>query len=174
MKKMQIMAWVLSALLLTGCGGAGTATNTDKPPKTESADISGTTAAQNGDEYASEEAAQGQDEKPGASDAAPGQVAEKDSSAGDAKPAAGKTPAQEAGASAPSKADSAGSGASDSVGSSSSKPAGNEPSAPVGSGAAGPAEETPAPQPEEKGFDMDYWLAYAKDYAVSRLPDAAE
>ena len=174
MKKLQIMAWVLSALLLTGCGGAGTATNTDKPPKTESADISGTTAAQNGDEYASEEAAQGQDEKPGASDAAPGQVAEKDSSAGDAKPAAGKTPAQEAGASAPSKADSAGSGASDSVGSSSSKPAGNEPSAPVGSGAAGPAEETPATQPEEKGFDMDYWLAYAKDYAVSRLPDAAE
>ena len=27
--------------------------------------------------------------------------------------------------------------------------------------------ETPAPQPEEKGFDMDYWLGYAKDYAVS-------
>ena len=26
--------------------------------------------------------------------------------------------------------------------------------------------ETPAPQPEEKGFDMDYWLDYAKDYAV--------
>ena len=26
--------------------------------------------------------------------------------------------------------------------------------------------ETPAPQPEEKGFDIDYWLAYAKDYAV--------
>ena len=180
MKKLQIMAWVLSALLLTGCGGAGTATNTDKPPKTESADISGTTAAQNGDEYASEEAAQGQDEKPGASDAAPGQVAEKDSSAGDAKPAAGKTPAQEAGASAPSKADSAGSGASDSVGSSSSKPAGNSPSVPAGdepstpAGSGADAAETPAPQPEEKGFDMDYWLAYAKDYAVSRLPDAAE
>ena len=27
--------------------------------------------------------------------------------------------------------------------------------------------ETPAPHPEEKGFDMDYWLSYAKDYAVS-------
>lgn len=26
--------------------------------------------------------------------------------------------------------------------------------------------ETPAPHPEEKVFDMDYWLAYAKDYAV--------
>ncbi|MDR4017231.1 MAG: hypothetical protein Q3X19_01500 [Oscillospiraceae bacterium] len=24
-----------------------------------------------------------------------------------------------------------------------------------------------APQPEEKAFAMDYWLAYAKDYAVS-------
>ena len=30
-----------------------------------------------------------------------------------------------------------------------------------------PAEpEEPAPQPEEKVFDMDYWLGYAKDYAV--------
>ncbi len=172
MKKMQIMAWVLCALLLAGCGGAGTSANTDKPPQTESADISGTTAAQNGDEYASEKAAQGQDEKPGASDAAPGQVAEKDSSAGDTKPAAGKTPAQGAGASVPSKAGSAGSGASDSAGNSSSKPAanspsastGNEASAPAGSGAA--AGEKPAPQPEEKPFDMDYWLAYAKDYAV--------
>lgn len=88
------------------------------------------------------------------------------SSAGDAKPAAGKTPAQGAGASAPSKDGSAGSGASDSAGSSSSKPAGNEPFAPAGSGAAGPGEEKPAPQPEEKVFDMDYWLGYAKDYAV--------
>ena len=26
--------------------------------------------------------------------------------------------------------------------------------------------ETPAPHPEEKVFDMDYWLGYAKDYAV--------
>ena len=90
--------------------------------------------------------------------------ADTDSSAGDTKTAAGKTPAQGGGASAPSKADSAGSGASDSVGSSSSKPAGNEPSVPAGSGT--DAAETPAPQPEEKVFDMDYWLAYAKDYAV--------
>ena len=164
MKKLKIMAWVLSALLLTGCGGAGTATNTDKPPQTESADISGTTVAQNGNEYASEEAAQGQDEKSGASDAALGQVAEKDTFVGDAKTAAGTAPAQEGGVSAPSKAGSARNGTSDSAGSSSSKPAGNSPSAPAGSGT--DAAETPAPHPEEKVFDMDYWLAYAKDYAV--------
>ena len=175
MKKLKIMAWVLSALLLTGCGGAGTATNTDKPPQTESADISGTTVAQNGNEYASEEAAQGQDEKSGASDAAPGQVTEKKTSVGDAKPAAGKMPAQGDESSAPSKGGSAGSGTSDSAGNSSSKPAENtpsahtenEPSTPAGSGAAGSAEEKSAPQPEEKTFDMDYWLAYAKEYAES-------
>ena len=172
MKKLKIMAWVLSALLLTGCGGAGTATNTDKPPRTESADISGTTVAQNGNEYASEEAAQGQDEKSGASDAAPGQVTEKDSSVGDAKPAAGKMPAQGDGASAPSKAGPAGAESSDSAGSSSSKPAGNSPSVPAENtpstpaGSGTDAAETPAPHPEEKSFNMDYWLGYAKDYAV--------
>ena len=173
MKKLQIMAWVLSALLLTGCGGSGAPTNTDKPLQTESADISGTTVAQNGNEYASEETAQGQDEKPCASDAAPGQVTEKDSSAGDEKPAVGKTPARENGASAPSKAGPAGGKSSDSAGSSSSKPAGNSPSVPAGNepstpaGSGTDAVETPAPQPEEKAFAMDYWLAYAKDYAVS-------
>lgn len=87
------------------------------------------------------------------------------SSAGDAKTAAGKTPARENGASAPSKAGPAGGESSDSAGSSSSKPAGNSPSAPAGSGT--DAAETPAPQPEEKVFDMDYWLGYAKDCAVS-------
>ena len=86
------------------------------------------------------------------------------SSAGDTKTAAGTTPAQEGGVSASSKAGSAGSGTSDSAGSSSSKPAGNSPSVPAGSGT--DAVETPAPQPEEKDFDMDYWLGYAKDYAV--------
>ena len=79
-------------------------------------------------------------------------------------PAAGKTPARENGASAPSKAGPAGGESSDSAGSSSSKPAGNSPSVPAGSGT--DAVETPAPQPEEKVFDMDYWLGYAKDYAV--------
>ena len=87
-----------------------------------------------------------------------------DSSAGDEKPAVRKTPARENGASAPSKAGPAGAESSDSAESSSSKPAGNSPSVPAGSGT--DAAETPAPQPEEKSFDMDYWLGYAKDYAV--------
>ena len=164
MKKMQIMAWVLSALLLTGCGGSGTPTNTDNLPQTSATDASETTTTQNGNEYALEEATPGQDEKPGASDAALGQVAEKDTFVGDAKTAAGTAPAQEGGVSAPSKAGSAGGESSDSAGSSSSKPAGNSPSVPAGSGT--DAAETPAPQPEEKVFDMDYWLGYAKDYAV--------
>lgn len=164
MKKLQIMAWVLSVLLLTGCGGSGTPTNTDNLPQTSAADASETTTTQNGNEYASEEATPGQDEKSGASDAAPGQVTGKGTSAGGAMPAAGKTPARENGASAPSKAGPAGGESSDSAGSSSSKPAGNSPSTPAGSGT--DAVETPAPQPEEKSFNMDYWLAYAKDYAV--------
>lgn len=159
MKKLQIMAWVLSALLLTGCGGSGTPTNTDNLPQTSATDASETTTTQNGNEYASEEATPGQDEKSGASDAAPGQVAGKGTSAGDANPAAGAVPASETEKDVPSKSGSAGGGASDSAGSGSPKPARNEPSA--------PAEETPAPQPEEKGFDIDYWLAYAKDCAVS-------
>lgn len=94
------------------------------------------------------------------------------SSAGDEKPAVGKTPARENGVSAPSKAGPAGGESSDSAGSSSSKPAGNSPSVPAGdepstpAGSGTDAAETPAPQPEEKSFNMDYWLAYAKDYAV--------
>lgn len=164
MKKLQIVAWVLSALLLTGCGGSGTPTNTDNLPQTSATDASETTTTQNGNEYALEEATPGQDEKSGASDAASGQVTEKNSSAGDEKPAVGKTPAQENGASAPSKAGSTGSGTSDSAENSSAKPAGNSPSVPAGSGT--DAAETPAPQPEEEVFDMGYWLGYAKDYAV--------
>lgn len=164
MKKLQIVAWVLSALLLTGCGGSGTPTNTDNLPQTSATDASETTTTQNGNEYALEEATPGQDEKSGASDAASGQVTEKNSSAGDEKPAVGKTPAQENGASAPSKAGSTGSGTSDSAENSSAKPAGNSPSVPAGSGT--DAAETPAPHPEEKVFDMGYWLGYAKDYAV--------
>lgn len=95
-----------------------------------------------------------------------------DSSAGATKPAVGKTPARENGASTPSKAGPAGGESSDSAGSSSSKPAGNSPSVPAGNepstpaGSGTDAAETPAPQPEEKVFDMDYWLGYAKDYAV--------
>lgn len=175
MKKLQIMAWVLSALLLTGCGGSGTPTNTDNLPQTSATDASETTTTQNGNEYASEEAMPGQDEKSGASDAAPGQVTEKDSSAGDEKPAVGKTPAQENGASAPSKAGPAGGESSDSAGSSSSKPAGNSPSVPAGNESSTPAgsgtdaAETPAPQPEEKGFDIDYH-AHAEHHGAAVLP----
>ncbi len=164
MKKLQIMAWVLSVLLFTGCGGSGTPTNTDNLPQTSATDASETTTTQNGNEYALEETEQGQDEKSGASDAALGQAAEKDTFVGDAKTAAGTAPAQEGGVSAPSKAGSAGGESSDSAGSSSSKPAGNSPSVPAGSGT--DAAETPAPHPEEKSFNMDYWLGYAKDYAV--------
>ncbi len=146
MKKLQIMAWVLSALLLTGCGGAGASAKTTEgdPPQVASAAASGTTAAQNGNENPSEAAAQGQDEKPGASDAAPGQVTEKDSSAGDAKPAAEVPPVQVL-------------------------PAETVPpeTPPTGSAPSEPVTDEAAPQPEEKAFAMDYWLAYAKDYAVS-------
>ena len=164
MKKLQIMAWVLSALLLTGCGGSGTPTNTDNLPQTSATDASETTTTQNGNEYASEEATPGQDEKPGASEATPGQTTGKGTSAGGAMPAAGKTPARENGASAPSKAGPPGGEPSDSAGRSPSQPAANSPPVPAGSGT--DAAETPTPQQEEKSINMDCWLPYAKDYAV--------
>ena len=175
MKKLQIMAGMLSVLLLAGCGGAGASAKTTEgdPPQVASAAASGTTAAQNGNENPSEEATPGQDEKSGASEATPGQTTGKGTSAGGAMPAVGKTPARENGASAPSKAGPAGGESSDSAGSSSSKPAGNSPSVPAGNEPSTPAgsetdaAETPAPHPEEKAFAMDYWLAYAKDCAVS-------
>ena len=163
MKKATVfLLSVCLAALLMGCGGQKETAGGGAQSETQSAaDVK-------------EEAAPGtaSETDSGAVKETPGQQgeaakADTGSSAGDAKPAAGKTPAQGAGASAPSKGGSAGSGASDSAGSSSSKPAGNSPSAPAGSGAAGPGEEKPAPQPEKKVFDMDYWLAYAKDYAVS-------
>ena len=174
MKKLQIMAWVLSALLLTGCGGAGASAKTTEgdPPQVASAAASGTTAAQNGNENPSDVVTQDEAERPGPVDAEPSGEKKITSSARETTPAAGKTPARENGASAPSKAGSTGSGTSDSAGSSSSKPAGNSPSVPAGNepstpaGSGTDAAETPAPQPEEKVFDMDYWLGYAKDYAV--------
>lgn len=161
MKKLQIMAGMLSVLLLAGCGGTGVSAKTtgEDPPQTTSADASGTTAAQNGNEHASEAAAQGQDEKPGVSDAVHGQVTEKSTSTGDTNPAVGTATASGTGASTSSKAGSTGSGTSDSVGNGSPESTGNHPSTPT--------DEKPAPQPEEKGFDMDYWLAYAKDCAES-------
>lgn len=176
MKKATVfLLSVCLAALLMGCGGQKETAGGGAQSETQSAaDVKEEAAPGTASETDSgtEKATPGQDEKPGASDAAPGQVTEKDSSAGDAKPAAGKTPARENGASAPSKAGSAGGESSDSAGSSSSKPAGNSPSVPAGSepstpaGSGTDAAETPAPQPEEKVFDMDYWLGYAKDYAV--------
>ena len=175
MKKLQIMAGMLSVLLLAGCGGAGASAKTTEgdPPQVASAAASGTTAAQNGNENPSEVVTQDEAERPGPVDAEPSGEKKTNSSAGETTPAAGKTPARENGASAPSKAGSTGSGTSDSAGSSSSKPAGNSPSVPAGNepstpaGSGTDAAEIPAPQPEEKVFDMDYWLGYAKDYAVS-------
>ena len=147
--------------LLVGCGGQKKTAGSGAQSETQAAaDVK-------------EEAAPGtaSETDSGAEKETPGQQggaakADTGSSAGDTKTAAGVAPAQEDGVSAPSKTDSAESGASDSAGSSSSKPAGNKPSVPAESGAAGPGEEKPALQPEEKDFDMDYWLAYAKDYAV--------
>lgn len=162
MKKATVfLLSVCLTALLVGCGGQKETAGGGAQSETQSAADVKEDAAPG---TASETDSGVEKETPGQQGGAV--KADTGSSAGDAKPAAGKTPAQEGGASAPSKAGSTGNGASDSAGSSSSKPAGNEPFAPAGSGAAGPGEEKPAPQPEEKVFDMDYWLGYAKDYAV--------
>ena len=170
MKKATVfLLLVCLAALLVGCGGQKETVDDGAQSKTQAATdvkeeaVPGAASETAADSGAAEEtpAQQG-----GAAKADTG------SSAGDAKPAVGKTPAQENGASAPSKAGSTGSGTSDSAGSGSSKPAGNSPSVPAGNepstpaGSGTDAVETPAPQPEEKVFDMDYWLGYAKDYAV--------
>ena len=162
MKKATVfLLLVCLAVLLVGCGGQKETVDGGAQSKTQAAtDVKEEAAPGTASEIAadSDTAEDTLAQQGGAAKADTG------SSAGDAKPAVGKTPAQENGASAPSKAGSTGSGTSDSAGSSSSKPAGNSPSVPAGSGT--DAAETPAPQPEEKGFDMDYWLGYAKDYAV--------
>ena len=162
MKKATVfLLLVCLAALLVGCGGQKETVDGGAQSKTQAAtDVKEEAAPGTASEIAadSDTAEDTLAQQGGAAKADTG------SSAGDAKPAVGKTPAQENGASAPSKAGSTGSGTSDSAGSSSSKPAGNSPSVPAGSGT--DAAETPAPQPEEKGFDMDYWLGYAKDYAV--------
>lgn len=162
MKKATVfLLLVCLAALLVGCGGQKETVDGGAQSKTQAAtDVKEEAAPGTASEIAAD------------SDTAEDTLAQQggetktdtDSSAGDEKPAVGKTPARENGASAPSKAGPAGGESSDSAGSSSSKPAGNSPSVPAGSGT--DAVETPAPQPEEKVFDMDYWLGYAKDYAV--------
>ena len=146
MKKLQIMAGMLSVLLLAGCGGAGASAKTTEgdPPQVASAAASGTTAAQNGNENPSDVVTQDEAERPGPVDAEPSGEKKTTSSAGETKPKAEDPPVQVLPAeTVPPEA----------------PPTESDPSKPV-------TDET-APQPEEKGFDIDYWLAYAKDYAVS-------
>lgn len=146
MKKLQIMAGMLSVLLLAGCGGAGASAKTTEgdPPQVASAAASGTTAAQNGNENPSEVVTQDEAERPGPVDAEPSGEKKTTSSAGETKPKAEDPPVQVLPAeTVPPEA----------------PPTESDPSKPV-------TDET-APQPEEKGFDIDYWLAYAKDCAVS-------
>lgn len=169
MKKATVfLLSVCLAALLMGCGGQKETAGGGAQSETQSAADVKEEAAPG---TASETDSGTEKETPGQQGGAA--KADTGSSAGDAKPAAGTVPAQGAGASAPSKAGSTGSGTSDSAGSSSSKPAGNSPSVPAGNepstpaGSGTDAAEIPAPQPEEKVFDMDYWLGYAKDYAVS-------
>lgn len=170
MKKATVfLLSVCLAALLVGCGGQEKTAGGGEQSETQSAtDVKEDAAPGTVSEIAadSDTAEDTLAQQGGAAKADTG------SSAGDTKPAVGKTPARENGASAPSKAGPAGGESSDSAGSSSSKPAGNSPSVPAGNepstpaGSGTDAVETPAPQPEEKVFDMDYWLGYAKDYAV--------
>ncbi len=162
MKKATVfLLLVCLAALLVGCGGQEKTAGGGAQDETQAATDMKEEAAPG---TASEIAADSDTAEDTLAQQGGAPKADTGSSVGDAKAAAGTVPAQGAGASAPSKAGPAGGESSDSAGSSSSKPAGNSPSAPAGSGT--DAAETPAPQPEEKVFDIDYWLGYAKDYAV--------
>ena len=146
MKKLQIIAGMLSVLLLVGYGGTGVSAKTagEDPPQTTSADVSRAAAAQNGNANPSEVVTQDEAERPGPVDAEPSGEKKTTSSAGETKPKAEDPPVQVLPAeTVPPEA----------------PPTESDPSKPV-------TDET-APQPEEKGFDIDYWLAYAKDCAVS-------
>ena len=139
MKKLQIMAGMLSVLLLAGCGGAGASAKTTEgdPPQVASAAASGTTAAQNGNENPSEVVTQDEAERPGPVDAEPSGEKKTNSSAGEAKPAAEVPPVQVL-------------------------PAETVPpeTPPTGSAPSEPVTDEAAPQPEEKAFAMDYpWWA---------------
>ena len=142
MKKLQIMAGMLSVLLLAGCGGTETPTNTDKQPQTAATDVSRAAAAQNGNENPSEVVTQDEAERPGLIDTEPSGEKKITSSAGEATSAAEDPPVQVL-------------------------PAETVPPEAPPTKPSGPATDEAAPRPEEKAFDMDYWLGYAKDYAVS-------
>lgn len=139
MKKLQIMAGMLSVLLLVGCGGVGVSAKTiEDPPQTAATDVSSAAAAQNGNENPSEVVRQDEVERPSLIDAEPSVEKKTTSSAGETKPKAEDPPVQVLPAeTVPPEAPS------------------TKPSEPATD------EATPLP------FDMDYWLAYAKDYAES-------
>ena len=171
MKKATVfLLSVCLAALLVGCGGQEKTAGGGAQDETQAATDMKEEAAPG---TASEIAADSDTAEDTLAQQGGAAKADTGSSVGDAKAAVGKTPARENGVSAPSKAGPAGGESSDSAGSSSSKPAGNSPSVPAGNepstpaGSGTDAVETPAPQPEEKSFNMDYWLGYAKDYAVS-------
>ena len=107
-----------------------------------SAAASGTTAAQNGNENPSEVVTQDEAERPGLIDTEPSGEKKITSSAGEATSAAEDPPVQVL-------------------------PAETVPPEAPPTKPSGPATDEAAPRPEEKAFDMDCWLAYAKDYAVS-------
>ena len=146
MKKLQIMAGMLCVLLLAGCGGAGASAKTIEgdPPQVASAAASGTTAAQNGNENPSEVVTQDEAERPGLIDTEPSGEKKITSSARETTPASEDPPVQVL-------------------------PAETVPpeAPPIDSDPSKPMTDEATPQPEEKSFNMDYWLAYAKDYAVS-------
>lgn len=139
MKKLQIMAGMLSALLLAGCGGAGVSAKTiEDPPQTAATDVSSAAAAQNGNENPSEVVRQDEVERPSLIDAEPSVEKKTTSSAGETKPKAEDPPVQVL-------------------------PAETVPPEAPSTKPSEPAADEAAPLP----FDMDYWLAYAKDYAES-------
>lgn len=146
MKKLQIIAGMLSVLLLVGCGGTGASAKTTEgdPPQVASAAASGTTAAQNGNENPSEVVTQDEAERPGLIDTEPSGEKKITSSARETTPASEDPPVQVL-------------------------PAETVPpeAPPIDSDPSKPMTDEATPQPEEKSFNMDYWLAYAKDYAVS-------
>ena len=140
MKKLQIIAGMLSVLLLVGCGGTGVSAKNagEDPPQTTSADVSSAAAAQNGNENPSEVVRQDEVERPSLIDAEPSVEKKTTSSAGETKPKAEDPPVQVL-------------------------PAETVPPEAPSTKPSEPATDEAAPLP----FDMDYWLAYAKDYAVS-------
>ena len=139
MKKLQIMAGMLCVLLLAGCGGVGVSAKTiEDPPQTAATDVSSAAAAQNGNENPSEVVRQDEVERPSLIDAEPSVEKKTTSSAGETKPKAEDPPVQVL-------------------------PAETVPPEAPSTKPSEPATDEAAPLP----FDMDYWLAYAKDYAES-------